>query len=187
MHAKSLQSCPTLCNATDCSPPGSSVHGILQARTLEWVAVPFSRGSSRLWNRTLVSCGSCLAHGFFTLSPQGSPKHSYWSLKHSIFKDRCPKCTDFKFSSPYWTRPWCWERLRAGGEGGDRGWDIWVASPTQWTWVWANSRRWWRTGKPGLLQFKSQRVRHGWVTEQQQGVVLLQAAYLDRKQKRARA
>ena len=53
----------------------------------------------------------------------------------------------------------------------DRGWDGWVASPTQWTWVWANSRRWWWTGKPGVLQsMGSQRVRHDWVTEQQQRV-----------------
>ena len=50
------------------------------------------------------------------------------------------------------TRPWCWERLRAGGEGSDRGWDCWMASPTWWTWVWANSGRWWMTGKPGMLQ-----------------------------------
>ena len=50
----------------------------------------------------------------------------------------------------YWKRPWCWERLKAGEEGDDRGWDGWMASPTQWTWVWANSMR--RTGKPGVLQ-----------------------------------
>ena len=42
----------------------------------------------------------------------------------------------------YWKRPWCWERLRAGGEGGDRGCDDWMASPTQWTCVWASSGRW---------------------------------------------
>ena len=53
----------------------------------------------------------------------------------------------------HWKRPWCWERLRARGEGEDRGWDDWVASPTQRTWVWASSERWWRTAKPGLLQF----------------------------------
>ena len=52
----------------------------------------------------------------------------------------------------HWRRPWCWERLRAGGEGGDRGWDGWMASPTRWTWIWANSGRWWRTGKPGMWQ-----------------------------------
>ena len=63
-------------------------------------------------------------------------------------------------------RPWCWERLRAGGEADDRGWDGWMASPTQWTWVWVNSRSWWWTGRPGVLQsMGSQRVRHDWVTE----------------------
>ena len=63
---------------------------------------------------------------------------------------------------------------RAGGEGDDRGWDGWMASPTQWTWVWANSRRWWRTGKPGELPSTGlQRVRHNWVAEQQQQQVLM--------------
>ena len=62
--------------------------------------------------------------------------------------------------------PWCWERLRAGGEGDDRGWDGWMASPTRWTWVWVNSGSWWWTGRPGVLRFMgSQRVRHDWVTE----------------------
>ena len=49
-------------------------------------------------------------------------------------------------------RPWCWERLKAGGEGDDRGWDGWMASPTWWTWVWVSSGSWWWTGKPGILQ-----------------------------------
>ena len=50
-------------------------------------------------------------------------------------------------------RPWCWERLRAGGEGDDRGWDGWTASPTQWTWVWVDTGSWWWTGRPSVLQF----------------------------------
>ena len=59
----------------------------------------------------------------------------------------------------WWEKTWCWERLRAKGEGGDRGWDGWMASPTQWTWTWANSGRQWRSGKPGvLLSMGSQRV-----------------------------
>ena len=58
------QSCPALCDPMDCSPPGSSVHGILQARILEWVAIPFSRGSSQPRNRTQVSC---IAGRFFTI------------------------------------------------------------------------------------------------------------------------
>ena len=53
----------------------------------------------------------------------------------------------------HWKRPWCWDRLRAGREGDDRGWDGWMASPTQWTWVWVNSGRQWRTEEPGMLQF----------------------------------
>ena len=62
--------------------------------------------------------------------------------------------------------PWCWERLKAGGEGDDRGWDGWMASPTQWTRVWVNSGSWWCTGRPGVLQsVGSQRVGHVWVTE----------------------
>ena len=66
----------------------------------------------------------------------------------------------------HWKRPWCWERLRAGEEG-DRGWDGWMAPLTERIWVWANSGRWWRTGKPGVLQsMGSQRVRHDWATEQ---------------------
>ena len=66
----------------------------------------------------------------------------------------------------YWKRPWCWERLRAGGGGDDRRWDGWMASSTRWTWVWVDSRSLWWTGKPGVLRFMgSQRVRHDWVTE----------------------
>ena len=62
-------------------------------------------------------------------------------------------------------RSWCWEKLKVG-EGDDRGWDGWMASPTQWTWVWVNSGSWWWTGRPGVLLFMgSQRVRHDWATE----------------------
>ena len=59
-----------------------------------------------------------------------------------------------------------WERLRAGGEGDDRGWDGWMASSTQWAWVWVDSGNWWWTGRPGMLWFMGlQRVGHDWVTE----------------------
>ena len=51
----------------------------------------------------------------------------------------------------HWKRPWCWERLRARGEGDDRGWDGWMASPNLWTWVWVSSRSWWWTGKPRVM------------------------------------
>ena len=87
-----------------------------------------------------------------------NPKDWCWSWSSNTLATWCE-----------WKRPWCWERLRARGEGGDRGWDDWMASPTQWTWVWANSGRQCRTGRPGvLLSMGSQRVRQDWVAERQQ-------------------
>ena len=86
----------------------------------------------------------------------------YWSWSCNTLATWCKELT-------HWKRPWFRERLKAGREGDDKGWDDWMASPTQWTWVWANSGRWWRTGRPGMLQsIESQRVRHNCSTEQQQ-------------------
>ena len=66
----------------------------------------------------------------------------------------------------HWNRPWCWEGLGAGGEGDDRGWDGWMASLTQWAWVWVGSGRWCWTGRTGVLQLiRFQRVGHDWATE----------------------
>ena len=66
----------------------------------------------------------------------------------------------------HWKRPWCWERLKVGGEEDNTGWEDFMASPTRWTWVWASSRSWWWTGKLGVLQsMQSQRVWHNWATE----------------------
>ena len=82
-----------------------------------------------------------------------------WSWNSNTSATWCEELT-------HWKRPWCWERLRAGGEGDDRGWDGWIALPTQWTWVWVDSRNWWWTGRPGVLRFMgSQRVGHDWATE----------------------
>ena len=70
----------------------------------------------------------------------------------------------------HWKSPCCCEKLRAVGEEGVRGWDGWMASQMQWTWTWANSRRWWGAGRPGLLQsVGSQRVGHNWAAEQHLG------------------
>ena len=86
-------------------------------------------------------------------------KDWYWSWNSNTLATCYKELTHLK-------RPWCWERLRAGVEGDDRGWDGWMASPTQWTWVWVNSGNWWWTGRPGMLQsMGSQRVRHDWATE----------------------
>ena len=59
-----------------------------------------------------------------------------------------------------WKRPWCWEKLKAGGEGNNRWWDDWIALLTRWTWVWASSWSCWWTGKPGML--RSLRVAKSW-------------------------
>ena len=61
-------------------------------------------------------------------------------------------------------RPWCWERLKAGGEGDNRGWDSWMTSPTWWAWVWVNSGSWWWTGRPGVLQFMGLQ-RQTWLSD----------------------
>ena len=66
--------CPTLCSAMDSKPPGYSVPGILQARILEWVAMPSSRGSSQARDRSCSSCVSCIANGLFTVEPAGKPQ-----------------------------------------------------------------------------------------------------------------
>ena len=82
-----------------------------------------------------------------------------WSWDSISLATWCEELTHLK-------RPWCWERLKAGGEGDNRGWDGWKASPTQWTWVWVKSGSWWWTGRPEVLQsMESQRVRHDWATE----------------------
>ena len=79
-------------------------------------------------------------------------------LKLQYLATWCEELTHLK-------RPWGWERLRAG-EGDDRGWDGWMASPTQWTWFWVNSVSWWWTGRPGVLRLMgSQKVGHDWATE----------------------
>ena len=93
------------------------------------------------------------------ISPGISLEGMMLKLKLQYFGTSCEELT-------HWKRLWCWEGLGAGGEGGDRGWDGWMASLTRWMWVWVNSRSWWWTGRPGVLQFMgSQRVRHDWVTE----------------------
>ena len=82
-----------------------------------------------------------------------------WSWNSNTLATWCEELTHLK-------RLWCWERLKARKAGDDRGWDGWMASPTQWTWVWANSGSWWWTGRPGMLwSMGSQRVGHDWATE----------------------
>ena len=93
------------------------------------------------------------------ISPEYSLEGLMLKLKLQYF---CAWCEELA----HWKRPWCWERLKVGREGNNRGWDVWIALPSQWTWVWVGSGSWWWTGRPSMLQsMGSQRVGHHWVTE----------------------
>ena len=89
-----------------------------------------------------------------------------------IFIHRKDWCWNSNTFATWWEElthlkePWCWERLKEGGEKDDRGWDGWMASLTRWTWVWVSFRNRWWTGKPGLLQSMGlQRVGHEWASK----------------------
>ena len=85
---------------------------------------------------------------------------TYWRWNSNTLATWCKQPT-------HWKSPWCCKTLKVGGEEGDRGWDGWTASPAQWTWSWADSKRWWGTRKPGMLQsLGSQRVRPDLTAEQ---------------------
>ena len=80
-------------------------------------------------------------------------KNWCWSWNSNTLTTSCEELT-------HWKRFWCWEIFRAGGEGNDRGWDGWMASSTQWSWVWVDSRSWW-IGRPGVLQFMGSQTQTG--------------------------
>ena len=252
--AKSLQSCPTLWHPRDGSPPGSAIRGILQVRTLEWVAISFSnawkwkvkvKSLSRMWLLATPWTAAYQAPPSMGFARQeywsGLPLPSPMTNLDCILKSRditlptkvhlvkvmvfpvvmygCESCT-IKKAEHWWIDAfelWCWrrllrvpwtarrsnqsilkeispkyslegvilklklqyfghlmrradsfektlmlERLRAGGEGDGRGWDGWMASPTQWTWVWVVG-----DGQGGLACCGSwgRRVGHNWATE----------------------
>ena len=93
------------------------------------------------------------------ISPGCSLEGMMLKLKLQYLATSCEELT-------HWKRLWCWERFGGRRRTDDRGWDGWMAPLTQWTWVWVNSRSWWWTGRPGMLQFMgSQRVGHDWATK----------------------
>ena len=113
--------------------------GILQARRAEWVAMSSSRWSSQPRDRTQLSH---IAGGFFTV----------WATREALLSPYFCLFLIAMLGLTHGKSPWCWERLRAEGEEGVRGWDSWMASLMQWTWTWANFRRWRGTERPGMLQ-----------------------------------
>ena len=120
----------------------------------------------------LLNCGVG-EDSWESLGLQGDPTSPFWRrwVQGVHWKDWCWSWNSNTLATSgeeltHWKRPWCWERLGAGGEGDDRGWDGWMASPTGWPWVWVNSGSWWWTGRPGMLRFMGlQRVGHDWATE----------------------
>ena len=95
------------------------------------------------------------------ISPEYSLERLMLKWNSNILATLCKELT-------HWKKPWCWERLMAEEEGDESGWDIWIASPAQWTWVSARPGIWWETGNPGVQQSMGlQRVRYDRATEQQ--------------------
>ena len=92
------------------------------------------------------------------ISPGRSLEGMMLNLKHQYFGHLMQWVT-------HWKRLWCWEGLGAGWEGDSREWDVWMASPSWWTWIWVNSRSWWWTGRPGMLQFMVLQRVSDWATE----------------------
>ena len=112
-------------------------------------------------SKIFYSKNSCIYSGNFSLINFLYTEYSIFSILSSwnTLATWCEELTHLK-------RPWCWERLREGREVEHRGWEGWMASPTQWTWVWVDSGSCWWTGRPGELQFMgSQRVGHNWATK----------------------
>ena len=125
--------------------PESLVTQASTAHTCETVANSPPQMEGERWDMTL----KWSTINIFCQSPKKSTLNIHrkdwcWSWSSNTLATWCEEPAHQK-------RPWCWERSRAEGEGDDRGWDGWMASPPQWTWVWANSERQWRTRKPGML------------------------------------
>ena len=126
----------------------------------------------------ISNCKKSVSYEWRTCERNNSSRHKSQSRRKSTlsigWKDRPWSWSSNPLASwceelTHWKRSWCWERSKAGGEGDNRGWDGWMASPTQWMLVWAISGSWWRTEEPGVLQSMGSWIAgHDLVTEQQQ-------------------
>ena len=173
--AKSFQLCPTLWDPIDSTPPGSpSLDSILKSRDIT-LSAKVSLVKTMVFPVVMYGCESWTIKkseqrriNAFELWCWRRLLRVLWTARRSsqsILKEISPTLATWCEELTHLKRPWCWEGLRAG-EGDVRGWDGWMASLTQWTWIWVDSRSWWSTGSTGVLQFMgSQRVRHDWATE----------------------
>ena len=120
----------------------------------------------------LLNCGVG-EDSWESLGLQGDPTSPFWRrlALGFLWREWCWSWNSSTLATSFeelthWKILWCWEGLGAGGEGDDRGWDVWMTSLTRWMWVWLNSGSWWWTGRPVMLWFMgSQRVGYDWVTE----------------------
>ena len=147
---------------------GMSAHFSILAWRVPWTEKP-----SRLQSMRLQRVGHDWATlesplDFKEIQPVHSKRDQSW-----VFTGRTDVEAETPILWPPHAKSWligkrlrCWEGWEARGEGYNRGWDGWMASPTRWTWVWVNSGSWWWTGRPGVLRFMGlQRVGHDWATE----------------------
>ena len=109
-----------------------------------WMDVSWTLKNWFFWTVVLKILESPFQCILKEISPGCSLKGLILKLKLQTLATWCQKLTHLK-------RPCYWERLKAGEEGNERGWDDWMTSPTQWTWVWVNFGSWWWTGKSGVL------------------------------------
>ena len=137
------------CDIMNKGPPPKNIHFLIP-RTCEYMALHGEKNFSDVTK--ILRLGDY--YGLSGCSLEGM----ILKLKFQYFGTWCEELT-------HWKRLWCWEGLWAGGKGGDRGWDGWMASPTRWERVWVNSRSWLWTGMPGMLRFMGLRVGHDWATE----------------------
>ena len=135
----------------------------------------------------LLNCGVG-EDSWESLGLQGDPTRPFWrrSALGVQWKDWCWSWNSNTLATSceeltHWKRLWCWRGLGAGGKGDDRGWDSWIESLTQWTWVWVNSGRWWWTGRPGVLQFMGHKESDptAWLNSTELNV----SVFIQRKQK----
>ena len=154
----------------DCSTPGNPVHHQLLQFTqthVHWVGDAIQPSHPLSSHSPSVFIGEInipLAHDL-SLGNIQPLKDEEEKIKNIYIKNPRSLLT-FNCIRFHLKRPWCWERLKVGVEWDDRGWDGWMASPTQWTWVWVNCRSWWWTGRPGVLQYMgSHRIGHDWATK----------------------
>ena len=134
--------------------PSSQSYGFFSSRVWMWDLDYKESWAPKNWcfwtvvlEKTLESPLDCKE--IQPVHPQGN--QSWIFIGRTDAEAETPTLATWYEELTHWKRSWCWERLKAG-EVVDKRWDGWMASPTQWTWVWVNSGSWWWTGKPGVLQ-----------------------------------